>query len=230
MIEKFAEFIPPELKHLSGAVFYSGRNAFQGKKDLYIIGLNPGGSDILHKDATVTRHTETILAMGNPDWSEYKDEIWSGNKPGAYGLQPRILHLLKSLNLSPYEVPASNVCFVRSQRERNISDKLYEYAELSWPFHEKVVYELGIKAILCFGLSAGSFVRKKLKANKLIDEFVEINNRRWSSQVYENNYGQIVIVATHPSIADWTNPLTDPSELVKKQLIRIKDKESKMKL
>lgn len=217
MIEKFVEYIPNELKNLSGAVFYSGRTAFQGKKDLYIIGLNPGGSDILHKDATLSRHTETILAK-NPDWSEYKDEIWGGYKPGSYGLQPRILHLLKSLNLSPHEVPASNVCFVRSQRERNISDKLYEYAALCWPFHERVINELEIKVILCFGKSAGTFVRKKLQANKLIDEFIEKNDRKWSSQVFENTKNQIVIVATHPSIADWTNPATDPSGLVKKYL------------
>ena len=230
MIEKFAEYIPNELKNLSGAVFYSGRNAFQGKKDLYIIGINPGGSDILHKDATVSRHTETILAMANPDWSEYKDEIWGGNKPGAYGLQPRILHLLKILNLSPHAVPASNVCFVRSQRERNISDKLFEYAELCWPFHEKVIDELEIKAILCFGKTAGNFVKKKLQADELLDEFIEKNNRKWRTQVFKNNKYQIVIVSTHPSIADWTNPSTDPSELVKKYLTHIKDREMNLKL
>jgi hypothetical protein len=224
MIEEFAKLIPESIKNLSGAVFYSGRNAFQGKKDLYIIGLNPGGADILHKDATVSRHTETILSMANPDWSEYKDEIWGGTKPGVYGLQPRILHLLRILNLSPSEIPASNVCFVRSPREINISDNLDEYCELCWPFHEKVINELGIKVILCFGKSAGSFIRKKLKTNKLIDEFVEKNDRRWSSQVFENNTGQIVIIATHPSIADWTNPNSDPSHLVKKYLAKSQEK------
>ena len=228
MIEKFATYIPNELKNLSGAVFYSGRNAFQGKKDLYIIGLNPGGSDVFQKK-TVSSHTETTLARLNPDWSAYNDEIWcSTNKPGTHGLQPRILHLLRSLNLSPHTVPASNVCFVRSKRERNISDKLYEYAELCWPFHVKVIVELEVKVILCFGKSTGRFIRKKLQANRLIDKFIEKNNRKWESQVFENDKGQVVIVATHPSIADWTNPLTDPSGLVKKQLIRIKDKESKL--
>lgn len=223
MIEEFAKLIPSELMDLSGAVFYSGRNAFQGKKDLYIIGLNPGGSDVLQKDDTIFHHTRNILLNKNPDWSEYKDEIWGGNKPGSYGLQPRILHLLKSLNLSPHAVPASNVCFVRSQRERNISDKFYEYAELCWPFHEKVIDELEIKAILCFGKTAGNFIKKKLQADELIDEFVEKNNRKWKTQVYKNNKGQIVIVATHPSIADWTNAKTDPSELVRKHLTMIRE-------
>lgn len=215
MIEEFAKLIPSSLMDLSGAVFYSGRNAFQGEKILYIIGLNPGGSNESQKDDTISRHLEKVLANENPSWSEYKDEIWLG-EPGKYGLQPRILHLLNELNISPYEVPASNICFVRSPREKNISYKLHDYAELCWPFHEKVIIELKIKVILCFGISAGSIVRQKLEANVLIDKFIETNNRRWESQVFKNDKGQIVIVATHPSIADWTNVNTDPSDLVKK--------------
>lgn len=45
------------------------------------------------------------------------------------------------------------------------------------------------------------------------------DNRNWKSRVFKNKKGQIVISATHPSIADWTNPNTDPSHLVKKYLI-----------
>jgi uracil-DNA glycosylase family 4 len=223
MIEKFAKLIPPELMHLSGAVFYSGRNAFKGKKELYVIGLNPGGSD-RDKKKTVSNHTEATLKRINPDWSEYKDETWGTNRPpGTHGLQPRILHMLRILNLSPHNVPASNVCFVRSERERNISDKLHEYAELCWPFHEKVITELQIKIILCFGKSAGNYIRSKIQADEFIDEFVEKNERKWKTKVFRNNKGQIVVVATHPSIVDWTNENTDPSELVKKHYSLIKE-------
>jgi hypothetical protein len=223
MLEEFAQLIPDSLKDLSGIVFYSGRNAFKGKKDLYIIGLNPGGSAELQRDETIARHTKTTLANINHDWSEYKDEIWRSNKPGAYGLQPRILHLLGVLKLSPYHVPASNICFVRSSREKMISDKLYAYSELCWAFHQKVIDELEVKIILCFGKSAGSIVRRKLQANDFIDEFVETNNRKWSTQVFKSAKGQIVIVATHPSIADWTEPNTDPSQLVKKYLTMVRE-------
>ena len=58
----------------------------------------------------------------------------------------------------------------------------------------------------------------KIQANKLIDEFIEKNDRRWRSQVFENKEGQIIIVATNPSIADWTNPQKVPSQLAKKYL------------
>ncbi|SDX55106.1 Uracil DNA glycosylase superfamily protein [Lutibacter oricola] len=218
MLEEFTELIPQELKDKSGSVFYSGKNAFKGNKDLYILGINPGGSEILQENETVAWHTKKVLEIDNANWSEYKDEIWKGTKPGNTGLQPRVLHLLNQLNVSPYEVPASNVCFVRSPREKNISKFLNTYAELCWPFHQKIIDELNVKVVLCFGQSAGDIVRKKLGASEKIDEFIETNRRNWKTRVFKNKKGQIVISATHPSRADWTNPDSDPSPLVKKYL------------
>lgn len=219
MIERFAKLIPAELNEYSGSVFYSGRNAFQGKKDLYIVGLNPGGSELLQKKETILLHTEKTLRE-DPNWSEYFDESWKGHKPGKFGLQPRILHLLKKLNLSPHDIPASNICFVRSSRESGIPAKVFnDYCESCWQFHEAVINELEIKIILCFGNTAGNFIRKKINTSKQpIDHFIESNNRKWKTQVYNNANGQVVIVAPHPSIADWTNEKTDPSILVKKYL------------
>lgn len=221
MIEEFAKLIPESIKNLSGAVFYSGRNAFQGKKALYIIGLNPGGSEIKQVNDTIALHTNSIILEKNDNWSEYMDGFWNGPIPGASGLQPRILHLLNKLNLSPHEVPSSNICFVRSSRERIIASKLVNYSELCWPFHEKVIKELKVKVILCFGKTAGRIVKRKLNANEFLEEFIEANNRRWRTQVFQNSTRQVVIVASHPSIADWTNPNTDPSLLVKKFLSKI---------
>lgn len=221
MIEEFAKLIPEKLMNLSGAVFYSGRNAFQGKKDLYILGFNPGGSDIYLR-SPINKHSDKVLANTNPNWSEYKDESWGENRPaGTHGLQPRILHLLKGLDISPYDVPSSNVCFVRSQLIKDLSkDQRNYYLELCWLFHEKVIKDLGIKVILCFGKDAGSFVRKKLIANTYVDNLIEQNKRKWESSVYKNDRGQIVIVVTHPSRADWTTPNTDPSDLVRKYLTK----------
>lgn len=219
MIDEFVKLIPEELMNMSGAAFYSGRNAFQGQKDLYILGFNPGGSDI-NLRTTVIKHTDKVLAITTPNWSEYKDESWGENRPaGTHGLQPRILHLLKELNISPYDVPSSNVCFVRSKVIKDFTKKQRNlYLELCWLFHYKVIQELRIKVILCFGKAAGSFVCKKLNANTHVDTFIELNKRKWESTVYKNDRGQIVIVATHPSRADWTNPDSDPSGLVKKHL------------
>lgn len=221
MIERFIKLIPTGLNEKSGSVFYSGRNAFQGKKDLYIVGLNPGGSEIDQKAETILFHTLKTL-KANPNWSEYKDESWKGREPGKFGLQPRILHLMKQLNLSPYDVPASNICFVRSKRESTIAKELGALCESCWKFHEAVINELDIKVILCFGKTAGNFVRKKIDANNLIDQFIEFNSRRWKTEVYTNTKGQVIIVAPHPSIADWTNEKTDPTALIKKYLRAIK--------
>lgn len=219
MIEFFAKFIPDELMEKSGSVFYSGRNAFSGKKQLYILGLNPGGSEIRQNTETVKWHTENILNSENHNFSEYKDGIWRGKKKGTSKLQLRILHVLNALNLNASEIPASNMCFVRSPRESHIANKINDYMDLCWSLHQNVIDKLEIKTILCFGKTAGKYTRLKLGANNLIDEFVEKNNRKWKSQVYKNDKNQIVIVATHPSIADWTNEKTDISELVRKYII-----------
>jgi len=220
-MKEFAKLIPKSLMDVSGSVFYSGRNAFKAPKDLYILGLNPGGSEIKQRDETISWHTEKALSNPNPEWSEYKDESWNRYHAGTYGLQPRILHLLYQLERSPYDVPASNVCFVRSNRENTISSKLVNYAELCWPFHQSVIDVLNVKVILCFGKSAGNYVRNKTQAESLIDEFVEANERKWRTQAFKNKKGLVVIVATHPSIADWTRPETDPSRLVKKYLLKL---------
>jgi len=221
IMTEFIDLIPKSLMNLSGSVFYSGKNAFQGQKDLYILGLNPGGSPIEQKEETLAWHTSKVLENSNPNWSEYKDESWNGHFPGTYGLQPRVLHMLSVLQLSPYDVPASNICFVRSNREKTITKELNSFAEMCWPFHQKVIQNLHIKVILCFGKRAGDFVRYKIKANRFIDEFVEVNERKWRSQAFKSPYDLIVITATHPSIADWTKPETDPSALVKKYLKKI---------
>jgi len=219
MIDFFAQFIPDELMEKSGSVFYSGRNAFSGSKPLYILGLNPGGSEIRQNAETIKWHTKRILKNENLNFSEYKDGIWEGKKAGTSKLQLRILHLLNALNLDASEILASNVCFVRSSREIHIADSIKDYMDSCWTLHQNVIDKLDIKTILCLGKTAGKYTRLKLEANDLIDEFVEKNNRRWKSQVYKNNKNQIVIVATHPSIADWTNEKTDISKLVRKYII-----------
>ena len=216
MIERFVEKIPSNLKKRSGSVFYSGVDAFTGNKDLYILGLNPGGSPEEQSDETVDSSIQHIMENETNNWSAYRDQSWQGAKPGTWKMQPRVLHLLDNLNLNPGEVPSSNVIFVRSARESNISNEVSDLIEQCWPFHSAVIEELAPKAILCFGKTAGQHLKKKLGANKLIDEFVETNNRKWKSQTFINNDGVKVIVATHPSIADWTAPDTDPSNMIRR--------------
>ena len=217
MIDKFAALIPQSLLKHSGAVFYSGRKAFSTPSPLYILGLNPGGSPKEQAAETVEWHTKKVLNEA-ADWSAYRDEIWRGNSPGTAGMQPRVLHLLRQLNLEPGNVPASNVIFVRSAREKDINNQFRQLAELCWPFHQAVIERLGVRVVLCFGQKSGGWVREQLNANNQVDQLVEKNERRWTSVSYKNSNGIAVVVATHPSIADWTTPATDPSLLVQRML------------
>jgi len=217
-LDEFVKLIPQYLLQKSGAVFYSGRKAFSTPSFLYILGLNPGGSPIEQADDTVAKHTDEVLKSKAEYWSEYQDEIWRGNSAGTSGMQPRVLHLLRQVNLDPQKVPSSNVIFERSVREKDITNRFRELAEPCWPFHQAVIEKLGVRVVLCFGQRSGLWARKRLDANTLVDRSVENNNRHWTSASYTNANGIAVVVATHPSVADWTNSATDPSHLVKRML------------
>jgi len=219
MIDNFAALIPQSLWKLSGSVFYSGRKAFSTPSPLYILGLNPGGSSKEQAAETVERHTKWVLNEAEADWSAYQ-EPWRDKSPGGdVGMQPRVLHLLRQLNLEPGNVPASNVVFERSAREKDINNQFRQLAEACWPFHQAVIERLGVRVVLCFGQKSGGWVCKQMNANTQVDQFVEqYKKRHWTSISYKNSDGVAVVVATHPSRADWSKSKADPSLLVKRML------------
>ncbi|MDA0237716.1 MAG: uracil-DNA glycosylase family protein [Proteobacteria bacterium] len=214
MIEQLSKQIPEHLQHLSGKVFYSGRNAFEQKAGIYVLGLNPGGDPSLHTEETVGAHTDWVLTKFDPDWSAYRDESWKGKAPGKSGMQPRVLHLFSRLGFSAGEVPASNLVFVRSSRESTFEGDLAEVAEDCWPFHLAVIEKLKPTVVVCLGLTAGKFVGEKLGATKVIEAFVEQNKRRWTSRLFDTKRGTKVAVLTHPSRVNWRAAATDPTNLV----------------
>lgn len=214
MIEQFSNLIPENLLDRSGAVFYSGRKAFTSPRSLYILGLNPGGDPNLRTDDSIRRHTNEILEERPDDWSEYRDAKWNGKNPGTHGMQPRVVHLLERMNIDPSIVPASNIAFVRSSREQKFDGDLIAIAEQCWPLHTSVIENLGIKIVLCFGRTAAKWVRGKINATEKVSEFKEQNKRKWKSAIYKNKNGIYVADLTHPSIADWTVPETDPTPMV----------------
>jgi hypothetical protein len=218
MIEEIAKYIPTQLRNLSGSVFYSGRNAFRSMAPLYVLGLNPGGDPEARPNETVAWHTNKVLEAVPNDWSAYRDESWRQAPPGTSGMQPRVLHMFRQLGLAAGDVPASNVVFVRSKREAALKGKFLELADACWAFHEMALDLLKPRAILCFGGTAGAYVRNRLGAVRKVQEFVETNNRRWRTTCFASRNGSFVVVATHPSIADWTAPSSDPSGLVKRAL------------
>lgn len=218
MIEAFAELIPPQLLSRSGSVFYSGREAFSTSGALYVLGLNPGGDPEARASDTVENHTAAVLRSHASNWSSYRDESWDNKKAGTHGLAPRVLHVFDQLGLNPGNVPCSNLVFARSRREHDIGSELSSLADLCWPFHALVIERLKPRVILCFGKTAGKYVRNRFDANVLISESVEKNERHWRSQTFATSTGLKVIVGTHPSIADWTAPETDPTSLIREAL------------
>lgn len=213
-LEHLAQSIPQDVLTRSGSVFYSGRNAFSAPSPLYVLGINPGGDPETHKNHTVASHTADVLSSASADWSAYRDERWGNRDAGTAGMAPRILHLFKKLDVSAGSVPASNLVFVRSRREKDIKSEMTQLQELCWSFHAQVISTLSPRVILCLGQTVGSFVRNKIRASEPIAEFTEKNNRRWRSQSFSNDAGMIVVVATHPGIADWCSPSSDPTGLV----------------
>ena len=214
MIKTFYSNVPQSMKHMSGAVFNSGSAAFSKPVSLYVLGLNPGGDPKTHADETVDSHSQKVFLKPS-NWSGYRDDSWNDRPAGTNGIQPRILHALNSLGFDAHDVPTSNLIFVRTRTEKELND-FNLLAEQCWPFHEAVISNLEIKVVLCFGGKAGNWVRKKVGAITLVDQFIEINNRNWKSNAYVNPHGLHVIVASHPSRAAWTTASADPTPMIKR--------------
>ena len=218
MIDELVRLIPNSLANESGSVFYSGRQAFRWPSDLYILGLNPGGRVEDHADETVSWHTNRILKREPDNWSAYRDESWEGTVPGTAPMQRRMLHLFARIGRDPGLVPASNVIFLRSSREAELQGDTQELAARCWPLHEKAIDMLSVRVIVCLNQTAASWVCEQFRARTQVDEFTERNRRRWRSKTFRAKTGRTVVALTYPGIADWTNPATDPTHLVKQAL------------
>jgi hypothetical protein len=214
VIDQLFRAVPAQLLNESGRVFYSGRDAFGGTAPLYVLGLNPGGAPEKQAPETVLSQANQVFHELPANWSAYRDESWLGRPAGTSGMQPRVLHALRRLHLNPGRVPASNLIFVRTAREIDLKGRQRELADECWAFHERVIISLDIKVVLCFGQTSGDWVQGKLGAHEHVETFTESNGRRWKSQSYRNGRGIGVVIATHPSIADWTSRAADPTHLV----------------
>jgi len=212
-MSNFLNLVDISLVTRSGSIFYSGQSAFLEETDLYILGLNPGGSPLEQATETIQADMQLSRSMRN-EWSAYQDDAWQGKEPGSHGMQPRVLYLLKKMGRDPRKTPSSNVVFVRTNREADLVAEKEALLTTCWRVHAKVIDTLRIKTIICFGGTAGLWVREKLNAHDLIGTFIENNNRRWTNRAHCNAFGQCVITLTHPSIVDWTATATDPSSFV----------------
>jgi hypothetical protein len=221
MIEEFAALIPAEMKALSGAVFFSGRTAFSRQpresRSPYVLGLNPGGNDVHHKYPTVEEHTVEVLSRDAGDWSEYRDVSW-GRPAGESFHQRRVRYMLNTLGFDERRVPASNLIFVRSVGQVDIEAKFDDLAERCWTFHANVLETLAPHLVICFGQRGGRFVCDRLNATQPSGAFTEANRRGWTSRAFRNKNGIYVVVASHPSRANWITKSADPTAMIAKLL------------
>ena len=215
LMEDFAELISSEVRGKSGAAFYSGRLAFQSPARLYLLGVNPEGCPGEHEGQSVGFHTNKVLYNEPDNWSAYRDESWSGTHAGSLPMQSRVLGLLETLGLNPGKVPASNLVFQRFLNANQLDANFEELAGQCWSFHQSVINRLDVKVVLCFGKTAGDWIRARMEAHAEVSPFADKNRRGWTGRVYQSPTGLRVVVATHPGRADWGVPAADPTELVR---------------
>lgn len=225
MIEKFAEKIPDDLQHCSGSVFYSGRSAFSGQRDLYILGLNPGGNPSEQSSDTIGAHTQMVLSNKPDRWSEYSCESWKNKKPGQGGIQTQIIHLIKQLGYDTLDIPASNAVFVRSVDQDDLSQNwsVNDLAEHCWPFHQEVISQVNPLLIVAMGGKVKNILQQRLRLHpKPIKEVKQGSS--FLVRIFENDRACKLAVVRHPAAraAKWTSACADPSGIVRQALYKAK--------
>lgn len=215
VLEDFLKLVDRSVYPRSGGVMYSGRSAFSEEKPFYLLGLNPAGDPRAMARETVENHMTAALGRPAADWSEYLDVSWGGHPAGMAPMQRRVQHLLRALGQDPRRVPASNVVFVRAKRESYLEHEKDDLLRACWPVHDAVISSLRVRAVICMGRTAGQWVREQLGAHTQKGTFVEQNARHWESVIHADGKGLYVATLTHPSIAAWDVPATDPSPLLK---------------
>lgn len=208
-IDRLAALIPDELMDVPGHAFYSGEDGFTGRSRVYLLAENPGSEGT----ETVRQQLHNVKE-GPSAYSAYATHTW---KP-AGRIDHSVLHLLGQLSLDPTKVPASCLIFGRTRGESDLAGDFSRLADLCWPFHETVVSDLGVDVVVCFGKKTGAYVRDRFNAHEHIDQFVERNNRGWTSHTHRGRDGLKVVTVTHPSRVDWRNPAADVSPLVARAL------------
>ena len=221
MIEEFAKLIPSKLENESGAVFFSGRDAFSGLKDLYVLGLNPGGNPYERLDDTISKHTYEVLHKKRVRWSEYTCESWAPDKePGKGRFQQNVIHLIQNLGYDPRDVPASNVIFLRSRGMKTLepgdADRLFDDC---WPLHREVISNVQPRLIVCVGKSFRDLLIDRTKSLEPIDSLTKSYGRSYRTEVFRNKRGCRLAFVWHlswgPNLA---NGKSDPSGVVRQAL------------
>ena len=218
-LETFARLVPESLLDCSGEVFYSGRAAFSGSRSVYLLGYNPGSDDAVDRPPgdelnTVRSSIEKAYRRKDDRFSLYYQEWEKGRRKD---MQRSIKHFFLDSGLCAELTPSSNCLFVRSPNVRAIpAAKRRQLEDACWPFHEAVIDQLGVTAILCMGDHAYKAVRRRFPPANLIDE------QPWSAtqahRAYRTASGMRLCQLVHPSYGHWQCPKYNPAQLVRRVL------------
>lgn len=151
----------------SGSVFYSGLKTLEGKKDFYLMGLNPGGDPDTMKDETIEK---SLLDWKGEkaDWSAYCDQYWGEKYPyleeekGNFSHQRGVKTFCsKCLGTDVRMIPCANAIFKRSKKVKDLP-KDSELDRICWQVHQLLLSKVQPKYIICLGHGqASSFDRLK---------------------------------------------------------------------
>lgn len=210
VLHDYISLLPKGLHSKAGAVFYTGWRALAGPADAYILGLNPGADPASYTGSTIGWSLERTSRAEL--FSAYLDEAWGDRPIGKTPFQRRIQHLAALLGLDLRRTPASNLAFARSARWGSLSAEEREaWLDISWPVHARVIERLRPRAVLCLSAEAGTEVCARLGKGPLLGvPWRESNARKWRCWARRTAAGPAVLALTHPSIANWAAPATDP--------------------
>ncbi len=225
MLDDLVKMIPQSVRNQPGRALYSGRQAFAGPSDLYIIDYHPGRSP----EESTEKVREQIDRVLNhpPQWSAYVDEQWDRKPPGSRPQQRRLNHLFEQLGLNPQAVPAAPLIFRRWDPANEPSGaERRQWADECWPFHQAVIDRLEVKIVVCLGSYARYWVLKKEREltgvePQQIDSFTAKDKAARSSYAYQSG-NRYIVTLTHPTRTNWINPNADPTELVKRTLDKVR--------
>ena len=218
-LKDYIAMIPPELIEENGAAFISGAASFGRQHPLMIVSANPGGDIESHAGWSIRYDCETVRDFWPEDCHGYIDGYrWPDSQIRHWTGGARVAHLVANIGYNLREVPTQHLVFLRSSRLSALHANYEDAVSLCWPVMAVRIEEWRPRVIIALGGKAGDSVLARLGGGELTHEFTEDNARHWKSRLCRSSAGPRLAVLTHPGIADWTAPSTDPSDLIRMAL------------
>ena len=180
---------------------------------MYLLGYNPGSDPGGNRPHKVRGTVEEACSRKADRFSLYYQDWGPGRRKD---MQRSIKHFFLVSGLCPELTPSSNCIFVRSPDVRAIpSAERRHLEEACWPFHEAVIEQLGVRAILCMGGKAYEAVERRFRITGQIDE--QPHGTR-AHRAYSTTSGLLIFQFVHPSVGHWHCPQYNPAPLARRVL------------